>query len=99
MSKWIEGGVQLGWLIDPDNRMVDVYGPGKEPESIVQPERLEGQRPAAGFVLKLETIWSGLYCHCPDSANRHVGNLLATEFPKSLLRNGHRHLVVIMLGG
>jgi len=60
MCEWIEGGVQLGWLIDPDKRVVYVYSPGKEPESVLQPERMEGQGPVAGFVLELESIWSGL---------------------------------------
>jgi Uma2 family endonuclease len=60
MCEWIEGGVQLGWLIDPDKRVVYVYGAGQEPESVAQPERIEGQGPVAGFVLELESIWSGL---------------------------------------
>jgi Uma2 family endonuclease len=42
MCEWIQGGVKLGWLIDPDKRVVYVYSPGQEPESIVQPDRLEG---------------------------------------------------------
>jgi Uma2 family endonuclease len=60
MSEWIENGVQLGWLLDADNRTAYIYRPGCAPETVAQPERLEGEGPVAGFVLELERIWAGL---------------------------------------
>jgi Uma2 family endonuclease len=60
MREWIENGVRLGWLIDADNRTAYIYRPGREPEILVEPPRLEGEGPVAGFVLKLERIWAGL---------------------------------------
>jgi Uma2 family endonuclease len=60
MREWIENGAQLGWLLDPDRRTVYIYRPGIEPEQLVNPERLAGEGPVAGFVLELETIWAGL---------------------------------------
>jgi Uma2 family endonuclease len=60
MREWIENGVQLGWLVDADNRTAYIYRPGREPEILVEPLRLEGEGPVAGFVLKLERIWAGL---------------------------------------
>ena len=30
MERWIENGVSLGWLIDPDKKTVYVYEPGRE---------------------------------------------------------------------
>jgi Uma2 family endonuclease len=60
MSEWVENGAQLGWLLDPDQRTVYIYRPGREPEQIVRPERINGEDPVAGFVLELADIWAGL---------------------------------------
>ena len=60
MLEWIENGVQLGWLLDADNRTAYIYRPGATLETVVQPQRLVGEGPVAGFVLELESIWTGL---------------------------------------
>ena len=60
MQEWIENGVQLGWLLDADNRTVYIYRPGRECERLAGPLRLEGEGPVAGFVLELESIWASL---------------------------------------
>jgi Uma2 family endonuclease len=60
MHEWIENGAQLGWLLDPDRRTVYIYRPGREPEPLVNPERLLGEGPVAGFVLELPDIWAEL---------------------------------------
>jgi Uma2 family endonuclease len=60
MCEWIENGAQLGWLLDADNRAAYIYRPGQAPETVLQPERLEGEGPVAGFVLELESIWAAL---------------------------------------
>ncbi len=101
MSKWIEGGVQLGWLIDPDKRVVYVYSPGQEPESIVQADRLKGQGPVRGFVLELESIWSAYNAELPPlgrTVRRKVA--LPSDLRSSrLLCDRDRHLIMIMLRG
>jgi Uma2 family endonuclease len=60
MREWIENGAQLGWLLDPDRRTVYVYRPGREPEQLVNPERIAGEGPVAEFVLVLAEIWAEL---------------------------------------
>jgi Uma2 family endonuclease len=60
MQEWTANGVQLAWLLDPDHRTAYIYRPGHEPEQIVNPERLIGEGPVAGFVLELADIWAGL---------------------------------------
>ena len=60
MQEWIDNGVQLGWLLDPDHRTAYIYRSGCEPEQVVNPERLVGEGPVAGFVLELANIWAGL---------------------------------------
>jgi Uma2 family endonuclease len=60
MQEWIANGVQLAWLLDPDHRNVYIYRSIGEPEQVVNPERLIGEGPVAGFVLELADIWTGL---------------------------------------
>jgi Uma2 family endonuclease len=60
MREWIENGAQLGWLLDPDRRTVYIYRPHHEPDQLINPERLAGEGPVAGFVLVLAGIWAEL---------------------------------------
>jgi Uma2 family endonuclease len=60
MQLWIDNGVLLGWLIDPDRKTVAIYRPGVEPESIENPNQVVGEGPVTGFVLELKDIWAGL---------------------------------------
>lgn len=57
MEEWIENGAQLGWLIEPKPRTVVVYRPGREPETLVKPDRAVGEGPVQGFILELNEIW------------------------------------------
>jgi hypothetical protein len=36
---------------------VTVYRPGRDPEVLQNPSRVEGEGPVAGFVLDLTAIW------------------------------------------
>ncbi|HEY1754677.1 MAG TPA: Uma2 family endonuclease [Bryobacteraceae bacterium] len=56
MEEYIANGVQLGWLIDPIARTVEIYRPGHEPEVLDNPATLAGEGPVAGFVLDLNGI-------------------------------------------
>jgi Uma2 family endonuclease len=60
MREWIENGAQLGWLIDADRRTIYVYCPEREPEELVDLDKIAGERPVEGFVLELGDIWRGL---------------------------------------
>jgi Uma2 family endonuclease len=60
MQKWIDNGVELGWLIDGDNRCVYVYRQGREVRQVRNVSQIEGEGPVEGFVLYLTKIWAGL---------------------------------------
>lgn len=60
MREWIENGAQLGWMIDPENRLVEVYRPGGEPESFTGTDAIKGEGPVEGFVLDLRPVWDPL---------------------------------------
>ena len=57
MATYAANGVRLGWLIDPVERTVKVYRPGRDPELLNAPQRIAGDPEMPGFVLDLEGIW------------------------------------------
>jgi Uma2 family endonuclease len=60
MRQWMANGVELGWLIDGDNRTVYVYRGSAEPRVVENAESIAGEGPVEGFVLPLAEIWEGL---------------------------------------
>ncbi|HET6883314.1 MAG TPA: Uma2 family endonuclease [Pirellulales bacterium] len=58
MHEYIELGVRLGWLIDPMARRVEIYRPGKKPQTLKAPRTVSGGSVLPGFALELERIWS-----------------------------------------
>lgn len=57
MVEYLENGTQLGWLIDPKNKRVEVYRLGGVVEVLEQPDTLSGEGVLPGFVLTLNRIW------------------------------------------
>lgn len=57
MAEYIENGVRLGWLIDPDDMKVYVYRTDSEPEVLDDPEKVLGENVLPGFELNLGQIW------------------------------------------
>ena len=57
MQLWIANGSELGWLIDPSRKVVEIYRPGCEVEVLEGGSAVEGDGPVAGFVLELGRIW------------------------------------------
>lgn len=57
MQEYMDNGARLGWLIDPQNRRVEVYRQGKEVEILENPTELSGEDLLPRFVLNLSRIW------------------------------------------
>jgi Uma2 family endonuclease len=57
MLEYIESGVSLGWLIDPQERKVHIYRPEREIETLDNPEQVSGESVIEGFILELENIF------------------------------------------
>lgn len=57
MDFWMSRGAQLGWLIDPHRKLVMVYRPGQEPETLSEPAMLHGEDPIQGFSLDMQRFW------------------------------------------
>jgi Uma2 family endonuclease len=60
MREYMENGAQLGWLIDTENRTVEIYRPNGETEKRTGINKIEGEGPVAGFVLDLTRVWTPL---------------------------------------
>jgi Uma2 family endonuclease len=56
MEEYMANGAQLGWLIDPTQKKVHVYRPGKETEILDHPTRISGEPLLRGFELDLTSI-------------------------------------------
>jgi Uma2 family endonuclease len=56
MQEYIENGVRLGWLINRQDRQVEIYRQGKAVEVLNAPETLSGEDVLPGFVLNIKTI-------------------------------------------
>jgi Uma2 family endonuclease len=56
MEEYIAQGAQLGWLIDPIRKKVQVYRPGREVEILDHPKQISGEPLLEGFILRLDGI-------------------------------------------
>jgi Uma2 family endonuclease len=58
MLEYRDNGVRLGWLINPQDRQVEIYRLGCAVESIDAPMTLSGEDVLPGFTLDLSPIWT-----------------------------------------
>jgi Uma2 family endonuclease len=56
MQEYAENGVRLGWLINPQDRQVEIYRLGQPVEVLQNPQSLSGEDVLPGFVLDLNRI-------------------------------------------
>jgi Uma2 family endonuclease len=57
MQEYLENGTRLGWLINRQDRQVEVYRQGQAVEVLENPNSLSGESILPSFVLDLGTIW------------------------------------------
>ena len=56
VREYMENGARLGWLIDPQNKVVEIYRPNQDVEIIQSPKTLSGEDVLSGFTLDLSEI-------------------------------------------
>jgi Uma2 family endonuclease len=56
MQEYIDNGLRLGWLIDPDHGRVEIYRPGRPVEVLDRPVTLSGEDVLPGFTLDLKGV-------------------------------------------
>lgn len=59
MREYIDAGVQLGWLINPQQQQVEIYRPGVDVEVRNIPTKLRGENLLPGFSLSLSSYLDG----------------------------------------
>ncbi|MDJ0577726.1 MAG: Uma2 family endonuclease [Xenococcaceae cyanobacterium MO_234.B1] len=57
MKEYINNGVRLGWLINPEDKQVEVYSSGKAKEVLNHPNTIHNDEVLPGLVVELDTIW------------------------------------------
>ena len=57
MQEYLDNGMVLGWLINPQQQQVEIYRQGKPREILDAPDSLSGESTLSGFVLDLKSIW------------------------------------------
>jgi Uma2 family endonuclease len=57
MQEYIDNGVSLGWLIDPQEKQVFVYRPNTEIEVLENSTEISGEPLLPDFTLNLKEIW------------------------------------------
>ena len=57
MREYMDNGARLGWLINPQDRQVEIYRLGQPVEVLLAPLTLSGEDVLPGFVLNLQRIF------------------------------------------
>ncbi len=57
MKEYMDCGVKLGWLIDPEEKRVEIYRQGQDKEVLDNPQNLSGESVLPNFTLDLSTIF------------------------------------------
>jgi len=57
MQEYLDSGLRLGWLIDPQNQQVEIYRQNQTVEIVSLPTTLSGEDILPGFILNMEIIW------------------------------------------
>ena len=57
MKEYLENGVKLGWLINPQLQQVEIYRPEKVTEVVNHPAILSGEDVLPELVIELDFIW------------------------------------------
>jgi Uma2 family endonuclease len=57
MKEYQRLGVKLGLLVDPKNKQVEIYRPGKETEVLKSPTSIDCNEVMPGFILSMSRIW------------------------------------------
>ncbi|MBD2110355.1 MULTISPECIES: Uma2 family endonuclease [Cyanophyceae] len=57
MQEYLDSGLRLGWLINPQDKQVEIYRPQQSPEILPAPATLSGETVLPGFTLQISWLW------------------------------------------
>ena len=60
MQEYTDNGLRLRWLINPQQRQVEIYRANQPKQVLQNPDRVDGEDVLPGFGLALSTLWGEL---------------------------------------
>lgn len=57
MQEYISNGLRLGWLIDPQDRQVEIYRDAQRKQVLQNPKQLDGEDVLPGFSVDASLLW------------------------------------------
>lgn len=57
MQQWMDNGVEVAWLVEPQQRTVTIFRQGEPAEVLVDPTSVQGDGPIQGFELVMSRVW------------------------------------------
>lgn len=57
MQEYLDSGARLGWLLNPEDKQVEIYRPEQPVEILPSPLLLSGEPVLPGFTLNLKWFW------------------------------------------
>ena len=57
MQEYLDNGIRLGWLIDPQRQKAEIYKPNAAVQVLNHPTQLSGEDVLPGFILDLTEVW------------------------------------------
>ena len=68
MQEWLDGGIRLGWYLDPYETRTYIYRPGQPVEVLNNPETLSGEDVLPGFVFEVRRL---IFARYPAANTNH----------------------------
>ncbi|NJK50389.1 Uma2 family endonuclease [Candidatus Gracilibacteria bacterium] len=57
MQEYIDNGLRLGWLINPQDRQVEIYRINQSKQVLQNPTQIDGEDVLPGFIFNLSILW------------------------------------------
>ena len=57
MQEYINNGLRLGWLINPQDRQVEIYKANQPKQVLQNPNQVDGDDVLPGFVVDFSIFW------------------------------------------
>lgn len=58
MQEYLDNGIKLGWLINPQTQQIEIYCPQKSVEILQSPKSISGEPILPNFTLNLAWLWN-----------------------------------------
>lgn len=58
MQEYLDSGSRLGWLVNPQDKQVEIYRLSRAIDVLQPPNTLSGENVLPGFILRLQKIWA-----------------------------------------